>query len=91
MIGIHQQGVTPLYVGLNPSPYHLVAALHHLLSSNDWFPLTLIIDDSLYAQSIRHAVHPVSTAHLFTKVICFSHTHKYIYIYVYIKSFPLLI
>ena len=70
-----RQGVSPLYVGLNPSPYHLVTALQHLLSSNDWFPFTLIIDDSLYAQSIRQAIHPVAMADLFSKVINQPHQH----------------
>ena len=54
------QGVSPLYVGLNPGPHHLASALHHLLLANNWLPVTLIVDDSLDAQKIRQVVqqHP---------------------------------
>ena len=57
---INIQGVSPLYVGLNPGPHHLASALHHLLLANKWLPVTLIVDDSLDAQKIRQVVqqHP---------------------------------
>lgn len=50
------QGVSPYYVGLNPGPHHLAAALHHLLLANRWLPVTLIADDSPHAQTIRHVL-----------------------------------
>jgi hypothetical protein len=51
-----RQGISPLYVGLNPGPHHLASALHHLLLANNWLPVTLIVDDSLAAQKIRQVV-----------------------------------
>lgn len=62
-----RQGVSPLYVGLNPGPYHLASALHHLLLANDWLPMTLVVDDSLDAQKIRRAVQLHSSAILGTQ------------------------
>lgn len=50
------QAVSPLYIGLNPGPYHLASALHNLLLANEWLPMTLVVDDSLEAQKIRRAV-----------------------------------
>lgn len=48
--------MSPYYVGLNPGPHHLAAALHHLLLANRWLPVTLIADDSPHAQTIRHVL-----------------------------------
>jgi hypothetical protein len=59
--GLMTQEVSRFYVGLNPSPHHLVGALHHLLSANHWFPLTLIVDDSPYAQKIRRVIQSVDS------------------------------
>ena len=60
-VSVMTQQVSRFYVGLNPSPHHLVGALHHLLSANHWFPLTLIVDDSPYAQKIRRVIQSVDS------------------------------